>query len=257
MPSAVLTPSSVERLDNATTTDAYHWFTPFYPTIGLDAAQVWWLCRSVPGTNPTSEPVYQVATFRQDNPSTVSAFALTGSGVLTGPGEKSTALESIASALSTAFWVRFGLKHKASAAGLAQGDFGMQASFTANGEVLGTTTHDLFTAATQAAYVPITGLVPAAWFTKLEVAWLVEALTGNFKWRLAYRTAPTSTATAGAWAAITGQTYANTTGEGCTAELAQTLPTTDFWVQFGIDYALSGGSTPGGARITTIAGIRR
>lgn len=257
MRSTVVTPAGLAHLSNPTTTDVYHWFTPFYPTIGLDAAQVWWLCRSVSGTNPTSEPVFQVATFRQDNPSTVSSFVLTNSGALTGAGEKSTVLENIAAALSTAFWVRFGLKHKSSGVGLAQAEFGMQASFTANGEVLGTETHGLFTAATQPAFVPITGMVPAAWFGKIRVAWLLESLTNNFKWRLAYRTAPTATATAGAWAPITGQSYGNTTGEGCTAEIAQTLTTTDFWIQFGIDYALSGGTTPGGARITTLTGIRR
>lgn len=258
MPFAMLTPAGVKRLvTTSAVTDAHEWFSPFYPTIGLDAAQVWWLCRAASGVNPVSEPVFQIAKYRQDNPSTISTFALTNSGPITGTGEASTELESIASALSTAFWVRFGLRYKANTAGLAQGDFGMQAAFTANGEVLGTTTHDLFTSATQAAYVPITGFVPAAWFTKLRVAYLVEALTGSVKWRLAYRTAPTSQATGGAWAAITGQSYSNTTGEDCTAEISQSLTSTDFWVQFGIDYALSGGSTPGGLSITTIAGIRR
>ena len=128
------------------------------------------------------------------------------------------------------------------------------------GEVMGAATVNVFASNVVAnpGFEPICAPMPALFFSKLRLAFLLETLTGNVKWKIAYRTGPTSLPTMGAWAVLGSEnTWRNTLGEGCTGELPQTLPTGHFWVQFGIAYGLEGGTpTDGGLVLNTLLGVR-
>lgn len=221
----------------------------------MDALQLWWLARAIGAVSPTSVPVYQTAAFRPDNPDT--PVLLTGT-TLTGAGEKSAAAYSLTSAVSTKFWIRFGVAVKAGAAGLAQADVGLQAAFVPLGQVVGSAAINTLVASSTPAYFPIGGPIPAIVFSKLRLAYLLESVSGHAAWKIAYRTGPTSLATMGSWNTLAAETTWRTTlGEGCTPEIAQSLTASDFWVQFGIACALSGGATAGPVVLQTILGVRK
>ncbi len=183
------------------------------------------MARAIGAVNPSCVPVYQTATFRTDNPDT--PVLLTGT-TLAGAGEKPAAAYSLTSAVATKFWIRFGLAIRAGSAGLAQGDFGLQAAFVPLGQLIGSARIDTLVSNSTPTYFPIGGPIPAIVFSKLRLAYLLESVSGSAAWKIAYRTGPTSLATA-----------------------------TDFWVQFGIACALSGGSTAGPIVLQTILGVRK
>ncbi len=183
---------------------------------------------------------------------------LTGT-TLTGAGEKSAAAYPLTSAVASKFWIRFGVAVKAAAAGLAQADVGLQAAFVPQGQVIGSTRIDTLVTSSTPGYVAIGEPLPAIAFSKLRLAFLLESVGGHAGWKIAWRAGATSPATMGSWATLAAEpsTWRATLGEGCTAEIAQALTASDFWVQFGIACALSVGSTPGPVVLQAILGVRK
>ena len=217
--------------------------------------QVWWLLRAIGAVNPVCVPAYQTAVFRQDLPDAPVNF--TGFSSLTGAGESSCASFSLTSAVATKFWIRFGLAVRSSSAALCMGDLGMQAAFVPLGQSLGASMVNTLVDSATPSYTPICGFVPTILFTKLRLAFQLEVCAGSASWKIAYRTAPTSMATAGSWNPLSSETPRKTVGPGCTGELAQSLTATDFWVQFGIGTAFDGGTTPGMLTLQTLLGVRK
>ena len=100
--------------------------------------------------------------------------------------------------------------------------------------------------------VAITPFVPTIGAAKARGAFSATSLSGDFRWRPACRTAATNIQNADAWTSLGSWA---TAGEVNTTDLTPTL-TGKMWVQYGIQYALSG-ATPGQATLSgTLATVK-
>jgi hypothetical protein len=122
------------------------------------------------------------------------------------------------------------------------------------GGVACTGSFSLQTQTTSDSFVPLSGWLSALDAEKVKLAVVCASLSGNFQWRICYRTAPTSTQEPGAWS--TSFDAFRGAGEVCTGELSPSVAA-DMYVQLGIQHSLSSGSALGQATIHAVASARK
>ena len=145
------------------------------------------------------------------------------------------------------FYVRFGVGYDLSEGStLARADVELLVSFNACGKIAGAINQQLVAMSTTVSYMAVTPFLPTIVAAKVRAAIAAASLTGDFQWRLAYRTAATNVQNPNAWS-TTFDTY-HTAGELNTGDLTPTI-SGKMWIQFGIQYNLSS-STPGQASIS-------
>lgn len=188
-------------------------------------------------------------TLREDDPGAITAL-----DTLRGAGEWTPGSISVSAQTGSAWMCRFGYAYALSAGtALGQADTSLEVHYTATGLDVGTRTLSLMATVAQNAFVEITGWIPTAWAAKVKSALIARSLTGNLGFRLCFRLAATSPEDPGAWS--TAFDTNRGAGEACTGELTPTF-TTESWIQFGIQYYLTGGVTPGSVNLTVSTAVR-
>lgn len=126
---------------------------------------------------------------------------------------------------------------------MQQADVSLQASWKSVATQLGRQLVTLNADDGGTKYEPLTGWVPATYMTKIKAALMLNSITpsnGNFKYQLAYQTAPNTIQRPGAWVdaepngfviPASGTPYS----ERNTGELS--LTTTDMWFRIGVAYS--------------------
>lgn len=104
-------------------------------------------------------------------------------------------------------------------------------------------------------YIIISGWIPRILVTKVKLAAICSALTGNVQRRLAYRLAETAKGAPGGWTNVTDANAPYGSGEVNTGDLSVSLGAY-MWVQFAIAYNLSSAGS-GQATLAAALGVRR
>lgn len=242
--------SGQQHLVVTSTTVLYAWYTGWILCAGMKGARMVLKNKAVTG-NFQSQPCIQLAAVRADNPGGAS----TKGALTTGAGEACTGALDLTSDTGDMFLIRFGVAYSLSSGSTAgQADVGLDVAYDQCGSLLGAYTLSLTTTTTTDAFTVLTGWVPATQASKIMAALVARSVTGNFQYRLCYRTAATSKDDPGAWSTTLHSWQG--AGESNTGELGLTL-TGVMWVQIGIQYSLSSGSTLGQATISAaIAAIK-
>lgn len=229
--------SSTQSCQTQSTTLAYKWFTPWGPATGLDTVIAILILTGLIG-NFQAQLVIQTADVRPEAP---NAPTLLGSA-LSSTTPYCTGAVSVSSYTAGAMWVRFGVAYNlTSGSALGAADVTLIVSDDRCGQAAGSATNTLHTTSTATnTYVAVTGWIPAIVATKVKAALVATALQGPIQWRLAMRTATTTPEQPNAWS-TTFDTWRTTAAEVCTGELATSISGA-MYVQFGIQYILSGGS---------------
>ena len=241
---------SQQHLVAPTTDTVYTWYTPWRSALGVKSARITTKRRCVVG-NFQCRPCMQVAAVRGDKPEDPVPL---DSQMRAGAGEQCVAA-TISDTTDSKMLVRYGVAYSVSSGGLGQADVELAVVDDGCGDSLGTTSATLVTMSGTNAYFVITGWVPALTAAVVKAAIIITGLTGNFQCRLAWRAANTSTEAPGAWSDSFDAWHTSNT-ELCTGEL-QPGASTDMWVQFAIQYALSSGSSLGSATVSTTIGGRK
>lgn len=219
----------------------YAWMTDWMLLPGMDTITAVLKAKAVSG-NFRSQLAMQLAAVRTDNPNSPSTLASAHNNA----GEWPEQAVDVATGTTGYMWVRFGVAydlHTGTTA--AKADVELQVSFNACGGVVGAINQQLVAATATDSFVAITAFLATISAAKIRAALSATSLTGDFRWRLAYRTAATNVQNADAWTSLGSW---QTAGEVNTTDLTPTL-TGKMWVQFGIQFALSG-ATPGQASIS-------
>jgi hypothetical protein len=225
----------------------HEWLTGWMLLPGMSVIDAVLKNKGVVG-NFQSQLVMQLAAVRTDNPNGPTLLATARSG----GGEWAELGVDIATGNSGYMYVRFGVAYGLSTGQTpARADVELQISYNACGKIAGAINQQLFASTTTDGYVAITPFVPSISAPKVRAAVSVTSLTGDFRWRMAYRTAATNTQNADAWTTTFGAWQ--TAGEVNTTDLTPNLAG-KMWVQIGIQFALSGG-TPGQASISASVAI--
>ncbi len=231
---------------------SYEWFTPWLPCTGIDKFKAVLKNKNDSG-DFESQVATQFAAVRTDNPDAPS----THGSALQDSGEYCTGEVDISSAGSTKFYVRFGVAFKVygvSPSVPARANVELQVAYETVGQVLAPMAAQLSTTTTANQFVAVSSWVPVLNARKVKAAVVVNSLTDNFRWQLAYRVATTSKQVPGAWSTNFQGGY-NTSGEFNTGELTPS-GVNDMWVQFGIQYNASA-SGNGQASVTAAVAVRR
>ena len=227
-----LTPVVQKHLVATTETVTYEWFTGWLPAATLTRIHV--LLKSKATSSIFQVQVaMQTAVTRADDPSAPDVVGSTHSNA----GEWCGSPVDVTELLEEVALVRFGVAYKATSSGLAQGDVSLQMAYESCGRVVGTQTLALATGSTTDSFVPVTGWLTALSAEKIRAV-VVSRAEGNFRWKLACRTAATSVEDCGGWTALEAEYH--TVGEVNTFDLTPTL-TDVMWVQYGLLYSSSSG----------------
>jgi len=196
----------------------------------------------------------QVAKIRTDKP---EPWKTVGPTWFDNNGEDCTQEQDISGDTDGALFVRFGIAHRLSAgtASLGQTDCGLQVGYESCGGVIGGTTLALKTSTTEDCYSPVSGFLPAMTVDRIMASIVTTSSSGNFQCRLAYRTATASQSVPGAWSTTFDAWHAGD-GEWNTGLLTPTLAN-DMWVQIGLQYALSSGTSPGQGTVSVLSAVRK
>lgn len=229
-------PASQVSLSAMSGLTAYHWTTAWAPCTGLSSFDATLKAKAVSGSF-RCQVVVQYAAVRADDPDAPSSVG----SALTGAGESLTSSGDISGTTSTKMWRRYGIKYDLTAGSAATADVELQVAENSCGQVLATWSGVLVASSTTRAYQEIGMWVPAILAQKIKAAIVVNSLSGNFQWRLTYRTATTSKESPSAWTSDwdTTNNPDRTAGEVNTGELSPSL-SGKMWVQIGIQYNLSG-----------------
>ena len=240
-------PAKWERHTTMSTTLAFAFPWGWVEAAGIDAAGFILKNKAVVGLY-TSQPCIQVAATRTDDPGAITVL-----DSLRGAGEFNTGSGPLTSVTPANYWCRFGFGYAlSSGAALGTADSSLEVQYTTTGLRIGGATLPLFASVTQNAFAEVTGWLPVRWVSKVKAALIARSITGNFAYRICYRTAATSTSDPGAWS--TAFDSQRTAGEACTGDVALTW-TTEGYVQFGIQYYLTS-TTPGGAVVDAAFSVR-
>lgn len=244
-----------KALDAQANLDGLAWFTGWIPCTGLDRFTAILRNRGVNGFF-RSQIVAQFAAVRTDEPDAPIAYGSTQDGA----GERCIESGDISSTASTKFYVRFGVKYTVSqGTAPARADVELQVAYDMCGQVVGAFDEQLVATSDTKVFVALTPWLPSLHAAKMKAAVVVNSLSGNFKWRLTYRTATASVQAAHAWEANWDPT--NNVERGATEiNTGQLTPSTSgkMWVQFGIMIYLSSGYTgPGQASVQASVAVRK
>lgn len=241
---------SQQRLVAPTTDTLYVWFTGWRSTLGVQNARLTTKRRAVTG-NFQCRPCLQAAMVRGDVP---DAPTLLDTQMRAGAGETCTAAD-VGGALVGRTLVRYGVAYSVSSGNLGQADVELAVVDDGCGEQIGQASVVLSALSTTDSYYVLTGWVPALLAAKVKAALVTSGIVGNFRFRLAYRKATTSTQAPGAWT-TTWDAWRSAEEEVNTGEL-DVDAADSMWVQFAIQYALSSGSSLGSATISVGLGARK
>lgn len=255
--------SVLKRLVTTSTVEQFEPYSEWQLGIGVDDLMLVIKRKSVQtaGTAPVFnvKPAIQIALVRPDDPG--NWVVISNLGPYTGPGESNTAVINISALTTGNFFFRVGVSYYLSGTTPTSGqaDVEVEAVYTQCGSLIGSMTQELqaFNTSTN-SFVAITGWVLAMDAQQVCAAYIVSNLVNNFRCRLVYRTADTSTQVTSAWLDIAGGlTYVSANGETTTAD--QTLSiTTAMYVQFGLAFSQSTpGAAPGQATVSTAVAVRR
>ena len=248
------------RLHATNTTEQFEAFTGFLAAVGLDAARFTLKRKSVStaGTAPTLtfKIAYRIAQNRADNPgawNVIAGFSTTGAG-------EDLIDVNCASITAGQAFIQWGVSYTLGGTAPTDGQADVELTITTQtcGASAGTRSEDLtsFNTTTN-TFVAISGWLPTLGVQAVVTFFTICGIAGNLRLQLCYRTATTSTQSAGAWTLLEGTNYRSTDGETTTGEIALSLSTV-MWVQFGIAYSQSSaGSAPGKASVTTSCWTRR
>jgi hypothetical protein len=151
-------------------------------------------------------------------------------------------------------FIRFGLSQTVSSApNTGRADANLQVASRQLGRLIAPWSGHLVATTTTSQFVPIARWMPAPSVVTFAGTYILTSVTGNFQMRLTYRTAATSPDNADAWASGFGSFIPS--GEDNTGELTPTT-TGKMWIQLGVEYSLSAGTTPGNADLMVLVGIR-
>ncbi len=228
----------------------YAWFTGWRVCIGLANVDSVLKRRAVTG-NFQSRPTIQFAPTRTDNP---DAPTLLDSQMRAGAGE-AYSTDDVTSAGASKFFYRLGVAYSLSSGTGGRAD--VDASFVDDkcGGPIGNYAGELTTLSDTTDVIAITAWMPARLAAKIKAALNCVDLTGNFRYRLVYRTAATSTEAPDAWDTAF-DTWRSAAGEANTGELTPTI-TNKMWIQFGIAYGNSSGSALGRASVYAMLAGRK
>lgn len=253
-----LIPETIQRLQHASTTVRYAWFTEWRPAIGVDKAKVVIKVRATAGAQTLSvQPAIQVAAVRTNNPDAATTFGSAQSGA----GELVTANEDISGTTVGKSFVRFGVAYKAEANGEAQADVSVTICLETYGKIVATKTLQLIAPGVFDTagpyYAPISGWLPSPMVSKIAAAFVNTNVTGTFKVGLVYQLANTSVENPGSWSAVVGGLFGS--GEAHTAsEYAVTYSATpEMWVRLGIKYLNDSSGANNQGVVTVSVAIRK
>ena len=165
--------------------------------------------------------------------------------------------QDVSSDTDTALFIRFGVAQKLSsgAATLGQTDVLLQVGYESCGALVGSATLALKTRTTEDCFTPVSQWLPAMTVDRIMAAIVATSESGEFRCRLAYRTASASKNVASAWS-TTFDAWHTGPGEWNTGLLTPVLAN-DMWVQVGIQYALATGTALGQATVSVAAAVRK
>lgn len=253
MPCGKSTGAKQRQIVAYSTTVAYEWFTDWMPCVGMDSMRAVMKIKASSNAYFQGQICIQVASVRTDEPDQ----PILKDSQRTGNGEWCTGNLDISADTDDKMFIRFGVAYNyQSAQSQSSSTVELEVTYQQCGEIVAAATHQLTTMTTDAQYIAITGWLPAHFVDKVKAAVVCNGLTGNFRWRLAYRTAGTSKDSPNAWGNVTDANAPYQSGETNTNDLAITN-TGIMWVQIGIAYFLSTGSTLGQATVAAAIGVRR
>jgi hypothetical protein len=229
------------------------------PCIGLDAFNAVLSNKSVAGSF-RSQVVAQWAAVRIDEPDAPVTYG----SALIGAGQKMVDSGSLVSTASTKFYVRFGVKYdlNTGATAPATADVALQVAYDTCGQVVGASSAQLQSTSGTRFYEAATPWLPALHANKMMASMVVNSLTGDFQWRMAYRTADEFKENASAWSVDWEPTPGSPTNpdrvavDVNTTLLAPAL-TNKMWVQYGIQYNLKTPFTIGQATVNAAVAVKK
>lgn len=227
------------------------WFSGFTPCIAADLAIGTVKVANCQGSVELT-PMVQFAEVRPDKPRAPAVVA--GFTPITADNEYFVTF-SMASAPGNTY-VRFGLGVRVTAAGTGTADVGMQVSLQQLGMLLSPWVGHLVATSTTTLYIPIGPWMPALGITAFEATTVVSDITGNAAADLVYRTAEKSIESPDAWSAGILSAALTANGEANSGERTVSL-TGKMWVQPGLLYKLTSGSTAGQMDISVLLGVRQ
>lgn len=253
MSCSTLLPPVQLRLDSTTTTKKYTWFTGWMPCMAMDDASGTLKLVGVLGAL-RGQVAYQFAVTRTDKPSAPVAIGTQQ----TADGEYfySTTDFNIGAVAPGNSFVRFGVAHDLSAApnqGVAEAT--LQVGIRQCGGHKGAWSGHLETLTTSSKFVPITGWFHTLSVVKIQIATILASLGGNAQVTLTYRTATASPELPGNWDATGLGSTLTANGEANSGELTPTT-TGKMWIQFGLKYELSSGSSLGQVDVSVLPMLR-
>ncbi len=240
---------------NSTSQYVYYWLTSWIPCIAMDLALATLKLNNCAG-NVQVTPVLQFAAVRPDKPSAPTTLA--GLSPYTTDDEYlvTAASYDIATAAAGNTYVRFGVACKVSSAGQGVADVAFQPSYVQFGRLLAPWSGHLVATSTTSVFIPIGPWIPALGISAFEAAIVIGDKTGNFQLDVVYRSAATSPEEPDAWSAGILTAALSADGETNSGERTVTL-TSKMWVQPGLVYKLSSGTTVGQADVTVLLGVRQ
>lgn len=252
----ITTPEYSTSVSALVTTDTFTWLTPFMPCIAMDQAIGTLKLLNMVGAMRIT-PAVQYAVTRTDTPSAPTTKGSTYSSdneYFISVSDWDVGTDAPGNA-----YVRFGIaQHVNSVPNTGRADASLQVCIRQHGTPLEPWTgHLVTTSSTVEIFVPTSDWMPALAAYAYEAVVIARGFTGLFTMQLTYRTAATSPENPDAWNPMMTAlgSLINSPGETNSGELNPTL-TNKMWVQFGIVYVLSGGSTPGQADVTILPAVR-
>lgn len=252
-----LTPAVQRSLNALPDRAAYEWFTEWMPCTGVDKFLALLVNRNVQG-NFRSQVAAQWAAVRTDE----SGLSVTTYGsAASGAGQATINSGDISSTSDEKFFVRFGVKYDLSTGSTAaSAEVQLQVAYDSCGRVVGASSEQLQATSSTNSFKALTPWLPAMHAAKVKAAMVVNSLTGDFQWRMTYRTAEHFKEVPSAWTVdwnpgAGGLNPFRTATEVNTTELAPTL-TDKMWVQYGIQFNLSS-TNQGQATVNAAVAVRK
>lgn len=189
MSCSMLTPAVQRSLSAQPTTAQTEWFFDWMPCTGLKSVSAVLKSRAVNG-NFRAQVVLQWAEVRADKP--LDSLTTVGS-TLSDAGEVCVTSGDLSTIAGTKYYVRFGVKYDVhTGSNGATADVELQVAYDICGQITGVWSGQLVATTSTNLFQAVGPWVPALSAFRVKAIAAVTSLSGDFQWRLAYRTATTS-----------------------------------------------------------------
>lgn len=243
-----------DRLNAVSTTQVIKWFTGWMQCTGFDTIVPVLKAKAATSVYFEAQLVLQTAKVRTTEPEapvTLGSVQTPSSGSF----EYNPGAIDVSSNTDEAMFIRFGVAYNyTSGQEPASADVELEVSYHQCGQIAGAATHQLFATTGTAQFIAVTPWLPALLVEEVKAAASATSVTGNFQWRLVYRTAATSKESPGAWAVVTDNNAPYSSGDINTGDLPVSL-TGKMWVQLGVQFLSSSGIAQ--ASLGIVIGTRR